>query len=458
VFAVLLASVGALVNWWGGTAPPGRPLVPALPLLGLPIAWGYHRASEAPARRAAYLLLVLIGVAVSLLMLFGQSGELITQDRDGSSRLLQYLTPLWPAWESAPSVAAFGLRQSSLLIVLWLIVAAAVSWLIGRTRVGSAGLGALATSLYVAAAAVFIAMLGPVVARPASAWVLQPESRSRVPILDNFDAAARPHAIIYDRLTITTAASIPPLMTLAASPGERPGGQPVRVLLNARYALPAGEYEVEIGGMPGNQPAHGTVALQIGRIGSPMLEWDVDIPPGGSWHERFSLPVDVEFVGFVASPPIDSATSLRIRPLSIVDRSRRQANVHGLTFTILSAVAFPNASLFFHDEDVYPERTGVWVHGDSTASMTVAPSRAEQGVTLRVHSGAAPNIVTFSTTTWGERVDLTPGTPREVHIPPPAKPGPFLLRVKTENSFIPADFVPGSNDRRILGCWIEIQP
>lgn len=457
VFVVLLASVGALANWWGGAAPPGRPLVPALPLLGLPIAWGYHRASEAPARRAAYQLLVLIGVAVSLLMLFGQSGELITQDHDGSSRLLQYLTPLWPAWEAAPSVAAFGLRHSAPLIVLWLTAAAAVSWLIGQTRVVSAGLGALATSVYVAAAAIFIAMLGPVVARPAYAWVLQPESRSRVPILDTFDATARPHAIVYDRLTITTAASIPPLMTLAASPGQRPAGQPVRVLLNARYALAAGEYEVEIGGMPGNVPAHGTVALQIGRIGSPMLEWDVDIPPGGSWRERFTLPVDVEFVGFISPPPIDSATSLRIRPLSVVDRSLREANVHGLTFTVLSAVAFPSASLFFHDEDVYPERTGVWVHGDSTTSMTVAPQHPEQGVTLRVHSGAKPNAVTFSTTTWGERVELTPGNPREVHIPPPAKPAPFLLRVQTENSFIPADVVPGSTDRRILGCWIEIQ-
>ena len=457
VVVVLLASIGALANWWGGTSPPGRPLVPALPLLGLPIAWGYQRASEAPARRAAYLLLILIGAAISLLMLFGQSGELITQDRDGSSRLLQYLTPLWPAWESAPSMAAFGLRHSLPLIALWLIAAAAVSWLIGQTRVTSAGLGALAASLYVAAAVIFIAMLGPVVVRPASAWVLQPESRSRVPILDTFDATARPHAIVYDRLTITDAARIPPLMTLAASPGERPGGQPVRVLLNARYALAAGEYQVEIGGMPGNQPAHGTVALQIGRKGSPMIEWDVDIPPGGTWSERFSLPVDVEFAGFVTSPPIDSATSLRLRPISIIDKSRREANVHGLTFTVLSAVAFPSASLFFHDEDVYPERTGVWVHGDSTASMTVAPRNPGEGVTLRVHSGAAPNTVTFSSTTWGERVDLTPGTPREVHIPPPPTAGPFLLWVKTENSFIPAEVVPGSTDRRILGCWIEIQ-
>ena len=457
VFGTLLVSVGALDMWWGGSAPPGRPLVPALPLLGLPIAWTYQRATELPVRRAAYQLLVFVGVALSLVMLFGQDGGLIAQDRDGSSRVLQWLTSLWPAWEAAPAVAAFGLRHSAPLILLWLLAAAAVAWLTGRSHIRSPGLGALAASLCVAIAAIAIAMLGPMVARPASAWVLQPESRSRVPMLDSFDAAARPHAIIYNRLTFTSAANIPPLFTVAASPGERPGGQPVRVLLNARYALAAGEYDVEIGGIPRNEPASGTVALQIGRIGSPMREWNADIPPGGTWRQRFTLPVDAEFVGFVASAPIDAATTLRIRPVSVVDKSRREANVHGLTFTVLSAVAFPTASVFFHDEDVYAERTGVWVHGESTTTMTVAPQHPEQGVTLRVHSGAKPNTVTFSTTTWGERVELTPGTPRDVQIPPPAKPGPFLLRVTTDKSFIPGDVIPGNTDRRILGCWIEIQ-
>jgi hypothetical protein len=457
-FAVLLASVGALMVWWGGGAPPGRPLVPALPLLGMPIAWAYQRASDSPTRRALYQVLLFIGVALALLMLFGESGDLIAQDRDGSSRVLQWLTSLWPAWEAAPAVAAFGIRQAWPLIALWLFAGAAVWWVANRVRIQSSGVGALAASLYVATAAILVAVLGPLVATPASAWVLQPESRSRVPLLDSFDSTARPHAIVYNRLTVTRAESIPRLMTLAAAPGERPGEQPVRVLLNARYALAAGEYEVAIGGVPGDQPVHGNVALQLGRLGSPVIEWDVTIPPGGTWRQRFSLPVDIEFVGFVTPPPLDHATSLRITPISIVDSNRRQANVHGLKFVVLGAVAFPTVSLFFHDEGVYPERTGIWVHGDATTLMTVAPARPEQGITLRVHSGARSNIVTFSTTTWGERVELPPGSPREVHIPPPPKPGPFLLRVKTDNSFIPADVVPGSPDRRILGCWVEVLP
>jgi hypothetical protein len=41
-------------------------------------------------------------------------------------------------------------------------------------------------------------------------------------------------------------------------------------------------------------------------------------------------------------------------------------------------------------------------------------------------------------------------------VPAPARPGPFLLRVTTDKSFVPADVIPGNTDRRILGCWIEI--
>ena len=456
VFASLLISAGTLAMWWGGAAPPGRPLVAALPVLGLPIAWAYQRAADSPVRRGACQTLALIGVAFSIALLFAQAGELIAQDRDGSSRLLQWLTSLWPAWEVAPSIAASGMRQAAPLVVLWLAIGALVAWRCRQSSIRSPGLGALAATAYLTTGALAAAVIGPLIARPVSAWVLQPESRSRVPLLDTFDAVARPHAIIYSPLRLAQAAGIPPLMTLAATPGERPGGQPVHVLLNARYALPAGQYDVEIGGAPGNTSIRGTVGLQVGRIGSPFHEWEVDLAPGAVWQTTFTLPVDAEFVGFVATPPLDTATSLRLRPLQIVDKSLREANVHGLSFTILSAVAFPSASIFFHDEEVYPEPTGVWIRGASTASMTVAPAQPGKGVTLRVHCGSIPNAVTFETTTWGERVTLIPDQHREVHIPAPARPGPFLLRATTEDGFVPADVISNSTDRRDLGCWMEI--
>ena len=458
VFGVLLVSVGALAEWWGGPAPPGRPLVPALPLLGLPLAWAYLRAPEGSVRRSATQLLVLAGIAISFSMFLTEHGDLIVQDRDGSSRLLQWLTMLWPVWQAAPSIAAAGLRHAAGLIVLWTAVAVTVAWVCRSNPLDRPGASALAATMNVTAAVLIAVLIAPAVTRTEPASVTEPHARSRLPILDNFDSIARPHAIIYRPFAIVHAADIPPLMTLAAEPGRRDCGQPVPVFLNACYALAAGDYRVEIGGLNTRDPVRGTVGLQVGRIGLPLREWPVELPPGGTWNAEFSLPVDAEFVGFVTSASLSAAMALRITPLRIVDKHNRELSVDRPSRIVLSAVGFPSASIFLHDEDVDTERAGLWVRGYSTEYMTVSPNDPDKGVTLRVHSGAMPNIVTFETPTWGERVDLAPGTPRDVHLPAPARPGPFLLRVTTAKGFVPADVIPGSTDRRMLGCWIEIVP
>ena len=120
VFGVLMLSAGAVVNWWQTLAPPGRPLVPVLPLLALPIAWSYLGATERSVRRSLYQVLAVLGVALTLAMILSDQGTLIVQDRDGSSRLLQWLTMLWPAWQVAPAVASSGVRSSAGLIALWI--------------------------------------------------------------------------------------------------------------------------------------------------------------------------------------------------------------------------------------------------------------------------------------------------------------------------------------------------
>jgi hypothetical protein len=123
---------------------------------------------------------------------------------------------------------------------------------------------------------------------------------------------------------------------------------------------------------------------------------------------------------------------------------------------VLAAVDFPSASVFFHDEDVYPERTGFWVRGEATAVMTVAPHQAGDGVTLRIHGGAQANTVELATTTWGSRVIVAADQSTEVQVPPPARPGPFLLRVTSKGGFVPASVMPGNSDHRMLGCWIDL--
>jgi hypothetical protein len=456
MFGVLLLSAGALSPWWQTLAPPGRPLVPVLPLLALPIGWAYLRAPAHSVRRAISQFLALLGVAITLSMIFVEQGSMIMQDRDGSSRVLQWLTMLWPAWQAAPAIAAGGLRSAGGLVTLWIIAALTVAWISRRNPAALPGVAALMATVNLSGAVIVVALLAPAISRAEPPSVTEPEARSRLPMLDDFDSLARPHAIIYRPFTIARAIDIPPLMTLVASPGLRTGGQPVRVLLNARYALAAGDYTVEIGSLQNTQTVHGSVGLQVGRIGAPMRQWHIAVAPGGAWRGDFSLPADSEFVGLVVSDELAGAASLRITPVRIVNKNDREAAFHGSTRNILSAIQAPSAEILFHDEDVYPESTGFWVHGESTSYMTVAANHPDRGVTLRVHSGAMPNTVTFATPTWGAQVELRPGTPHDVEVPAPARPGPFLLRVTAAKGFVPAEVIPGNTDRRILGCWIEI--
>ena len=64
-----------------------------------------------------------------------RDGMLIPQDRDGSSRLLEWLSPLWPAWSITPSFAnrTPALWEAARLTMVWMAAAAVVAWLCHRS-------------------------------------------------------------------------------------------------------------------------------------------------------------------------------------------------------------------------------------------------------------------------------------------------------------------------------------
>ena len=95
-FAALLGTVGAFRIWWGGPPSPGRPLTSGLLLLALPIAIAFRAAPAGSARRAAQHLLLWVSVGIAVVLLFAETGFLIANGRDGTSALLEYLSPRWP--------------------------------------------------------------------------------------------------------------------------------------------------------------------------------------------------------------------------------------------------------------------------------------------------------------------------------------------------------------------------
>jgi hypothetical protein len=223
-------------------------------------------------------------------------------------------------------------------------------------------------------------------------------------------------------------------------------------MLNARFRLPAGVYEVEIEGADSlAQSVDGTLGLQVGREGNPLRTWPVRLGRNASWRQRFNLPIDAEFVGFRGSLELQPAVSaLRLQPVAIVDQSLRLK-----TAPVIAAAPFGPLTVFFHDAVAYSEPDGFWVRGRARLRATVAEGEeAGESITVQLHSGARPNNVTLSTPRWSERLELVPGVTREVRVPSVPHERLLSLTITTSGGFVPAEVQPGNRDRRLLGCWV----
>jgi hypothetical protein len=251
------------------------------------------------------------------------------------------------------------------------------------------------------------------------------------------------------------AEELPPLFALSAVPEQRVSRQPVRVVLNARFRLPAGKYVLDLKGSDaaGSVP-NASMALQIGREGRPIETWPLVLGRGERVHRDFDVPLDAEFVGFRAPRSVErTIAELRVRPRHVVEKRRRVP-----AGTVLSAAQFAPARIFFHDSFSYAEAEGFWVKGRATAHMTVLKTRErDTELLLAVHSGARANVVTLTTPGWSHKLELVPGVTQRVVVPSQAGERFLPLTIATSDGFVPAE-IGQNRDRRLLGAWVEFIP
>ncbi len=455
IVAALVFTVGAFRIWWGGSAAPGRPMVSGLLLLMLPMAVQIGASATVPARRAAQHLLVWLGVAVCGVLIVAQEGLLVANGRDGTSSLLEWLSPRWPLWRLAPTFIAHEAPRALLDVAAWLAAVSLGSWALGRLRPGSRGAASLAA--LAGTAAVLVAGSVGMLALPASPTPLPDvdlAARARLAALDTFDRVTRPLAVRYAPLRLSGVGDVESSLALSVAPGRRHEPQPVRVLHNGRFSLPAGHYRAVVRwdardplpARPGS-----TLALQVGRIGNPMREWTVTPMPGGTWQEEFWLPVDAGFVGFRGTPEIErSIAELRVEPIDVVDAGARTA-----TPQVLAAAAYGPVIVLFHGESIYPETGGFWTTGERLGRVSIAcAGGCAAGVELRLHSGKRPNHLRLSTHGWAQDVALQGEAEVRVVVPPPAEGGVILLDLQTTTGFVPVEVDPSVRDRRYLGAWV----
>ena len=454
IFAALLLMVGAFGIWWGGTSAPARPIASGLPLLMLPIAAAFRSAPAGSPRRAAHHLLLWVGAGIAATLALGHDGLLLNNARDGTSALLDFWSPRWELWSLAPSFIGQHWAIAWLFSLSWMAIAFGGAFLLTRTRSARPGMSALAAfavfTICLAAIAITVPWLP---SGRAARQTIDLSARARLAALDGFDARARPASVVYDPLHKGAAVDALPQLVLGVKPMQRSDPQPVRVIHNGRFSLPAGTYDIAVqfnAQLPGGSTQ---IALQIGRNGPPLQTWTVQPGPGGRWETELWLAADASFVGLRGSAELERAIdSITITPKTIVDAGARP-----LVPTVLAAANYPGATFYFHTEQLYPEPEGFWTIGGQASEFTVATAPGNTApVTLRMHPGAKANRITISTFGWQHSFDLVPGQSAEVELPQFAS-GVVPLTINAETGFDPRDADPASTDRRFLGVWVEVK-
>jgi hypothetical protein len=179
----------------------------------------------------------------------------------------------------------------------------------------------------------------------------------------------------------------------------------------------------------------------------------VDAPAGARWQGVFDLPVDVNFVGFRASHELDAAIGeLRLRPDRVVPTLDRVA-----AYEVLASSTWDRFVFLFHDGASFPEDGGFWVRGANRAVVSVVSrtGRLTTSVRLRLRSPVA-NAVRFETPGLSWTTELQPGIPVDLEVQPTPLDGTLRMTISPFGGFRPSEISPGSQDRRFLGCWVEV--
>jgi hypothetical protein len=278
-------------------------------------------------------------------------------------------------------------------------------------------------------------------------------ARARLAALDGFDARARPASIVYDPMRKGAAIEALPQLVLAVHAGQRSDSQPVRVIHNGRFSLPAGTYAIDVRFSDQASNRALPLSVQIGRNGPPLQTWTLQTQPGQAWQTTLWLPVDASFVGWRGPVELErDIASITITPNAVADAGDRPR-----VPIVLAAADYHVASFYFHDEEMYPEPQGFWTMGAHTSEVTVAIPPGQPGpVVLRVHPGAAPNLATFSTFGWSHTAALVPGKSEDIELPM-FPSGVIPLTIAVDSGFHPKDSDPNSADRRFLGIWVEVR-
>ena len=405
-----------------------------------------------------------MGLAASLAALTVRNGAVLALNGDGVSRLITWLSPDWHLWAYAPDFLAQSTWLGLLQAAVWVVAVVGCTWLVSwmaaqgtqqpsASRRGLAFLRADAGALLAVLAATG---LMPLVMGGYLKPGPEPRDRNRVEMLDSFDPYARPIAVRLDPFSRLDARTVPTLFELSARPLPPASAKADETQLNTRFALPAGRYRIQVIGRTARadeDPLSGHLALRAGNWGGSIVDWLLEGTDSRQWINSFDLPADLGLVTFSTTGKLGrQIKELRLVPYRVVPFLDRIA-----AEDVGAAAPFDRLIFLFHDHNAYPEASGFWVRGTSSARVSVVSRAGRLTTELRLvlRSRVANTVrIEMPDRVWTET--LAADEEREVIIKPTTLDGTVRLVITSERGFYPVDTDRGSTDRRHLGCYVQI--
>ena len=446
---VFLAGITRVYMWWGGGSAPARFLVPVLPLVAPLIAAAVHKVRR-PSTRGVVGLLLAASVICFVAVAAVPSQRLMFNDRDGTGRLVEVLQAAAPVTATLPSFLQPDWQSQLPALGLWLgaglFTLLAVRRLAGRA--GPRALGpfwspAVCLVLFGFTASVLAGGMSPSEERRAVA------TEGQMNLLAAYDGA-RLGSVDLDRLARLDTEELLGHAIIVQRYG--PGVDIKSVEMAGPFRLPPGRYEARVwfrrgSGFDGelrlrHHRGPGVLARTRGGVGNPAVL-------------SFDLPVSIPAATLVASDLrlARSVSAIEIIPQDVVPRSARLDIENPRVIDL--AGDYLGGYVLYVDDNTYPEGGMCWVRGGRSGSLLVSPAGASL-MRVRIRNGATAGVVSVHVA-GSERVfDLEPYETRELQVALSGDQALVPIVVFPRGGFRPAEVVPGSRDRRWLGCQVSI--
>src|SRR5579862_4020849 len=359
VIAPYAGAVAMYAMWWAGYSSPARFLVPVVLALAIPIGvWFSALRSRSATLLACGSLLVSLLITATIALV--DRGALLFNVRDGSSRLLVWLSPVvdvttgFPSlFRTSPSTAIF---DAAIWLALLLLVAV-LGRLLDRRRISTPALTAALGASLVAAGSIALTLVW----RTNAAQPLTPATGGAA-FLQAFDPDVRQFAVRFSPVRRLDPAAVPAMITLArADPAEKKPDEP---LIWAPY-LSAGTYEIEA---RLTRPTTGRISVTMDREFGAAWTWSLD-GARGFWRQGVSLPMPARVLlvdaDAEARGALQDAAFRATRILGTRERLSSEEPWH--------VVRYGPAVVFLMNGHAYTEPGGTWVAGGESADFVIVP-------------------------------------------------------------------------------------